>query len=83
MRSPRQWKWGPIGPLLGLIGLGVAGVYAHGLPLEAINRVATVDRDCADFSTKAEAQAYFVSQAPGDWHQLDADSDGQACESLP
>jgi hypothetical protein len=68
---------------LGLIGLGAAGLYAHGLPLDAINRIAIVDRDCADFSTEAEAQAFFLAQGSGDWHQLDADSDGRACEALP
>ncbi len=43
------------------------------------------DRDCSDFRTQAEAQAFF--EAAGgprkDPHRLDADSDGVACESLP
>jgi micrococcal nuclease len=38
------------------------------------------DLDCADFGTSAEAQAYLL---PGDPHGLDADGDGQACDSLP
>jgi len=43
------------------------------------------DKDCGDFKTHAEAQAFFISQGgPGsDPHRLDADHDGQACESLP
>jgi micrococcal nuclease len=38
------------------------------------------DVDCPDFSTSAEAQVYLL---PGDPHRLDADNDGQACDSLP
>jgi Excalibur calcium-binding domain len=39
------------------------------------------DRDCADFSTQSEAQAFF--EGPGsDPHGLDGDADGLACESL-
>lgn len=45
------------------------------------------DRDCSDFRTQAEAQAFFVAaqQATGqrDKHRLDSDADGIACESLP
>lgn len=41
------------------------------------------DRDCRDFKTHAEAQAFFESQGPGDPHKLDSNGDGQACESLP
>lgn len=43
------------------------------------------DKDCGDFATYAEAQAFFVSQGgPGsDPHRLDADKDGSACETLP
>lgn len=38
------------------------------------------DKDCSDFDTQAEAQRYLD---PGDPHDLDADDDGVACESLP
>lgn len=38
------------------------------------------DKDCDDFDTQAEAQRY---RDPGDPHDLDADDDGVACESLP
>jgi hypothetical protein len=42
-----------------------------------------VDRDCSDFSTQAQAQAFFQQQGPGDPHNLDGDGDGIACEELP
>jgi hypothetical protein len=38
------------------------------------------DVDCSDFSSSLEAQPYLL---PGDSHRLDADGDGQACDSLP
>lgn len=43
------------------------------------------DRDCSDFDTQKEAQAFY--EAAGgpkkDPHRLDPDKDGVACESLP
>lgn len=43
------------------------------------------DRNCSDFSSQAEAQAFF--EAAGgpeqDSHRLDGDGNGVACESLP
>ena len=41
------------------------------------------DRNCSDFATQAEAQAFFNAAGPGDPHRLDSDGDGVACESLP
>jgi hypothetical protein len=44
------------------------------------------DKDCPDFATQAEAQAYFKSIGGSASHnadRLDADSDGIACEDLP
>lgn len=43
------------------------------------------DRDCGDFATHAEAQAFFIAAGgPGsDRHRLDANRDGVACEALP
>lgn len=41
------------------------------------------DRDCGDFSTHAQAQAYFEANGPGDPSGLDRDGDGEACETLP
>lgn len=42
------------------------------------------DRDCGDFKTQAEAQAFFeAAGGPAqDPHRLDSNSDGVACESL-
>jgi micrococcal nuclease len=37
------------------------------------------DVDCSDFGSSAEAQSYLL---PGDPYRLDADRDGQACDSL-
>jgi len=41
------------------------------------------DRDCSDFSTQAEAQAFFEVAGADDPHRLDSDGDGVVCESLP
>ena len=40
------------------------------------------DRDCGDFATWEEAQAFFERAGPGDPHRLDRDRDGIACEWL-
>ncbi len=40
------------------------------------------DRDCGDFSTWEEAQAFYEAAGPGDPHRLDGDRDGIACEGL-
>ena len=47
--------------------------------------LAEEDKDCSDFVTKEEAQAFFISQGgpSNDPHRLDSDDDGIACESLP
>jgi micrococcal nuclease len=41
------------------------------------------DKDCGDFSTHAQAQAFFEAAGAGDPHRLDRDGDGLACETLP
>lgn len=42
------------------------------------------DKDCSDFATHEEAQAFMEAAGPGDPHRLDgSDGDGLACESLP
>ena len=41
------------------------------------------DRDCADFTTQAQAQEFFEASGSSDPHQLDGDGDGRACEDLP
>jgi hypothetical protein len=43
------------------------------------------DKDCADFSSQAEAQAYFEANGGSPTNNvdnLDADHDGQACEAF-
>lgn len=42
--------------------------------------VSSTDRDCDDFSSQAEAQAALDAD-PSDPERLDADDDGEACES--
>ena len=55
-----------------------------GLVAAAQPALAGVDRDCADFATQADAQAFMLASGPGDPHGLDgSDDDGLACESLP
>lgn len=53
--------------------------------LQADGAQAFADRDCSDFATQAEAQSFFISAGgpQRDPHNLDADGDGRACESLP
>jgi len=43
------------------------------------------DYNCDDFSTQAEAQAFFIKigGTGNDLYRLDGDKDGVACESLP
>ncbi len=43
------------------------------------------DYDCSDFYSQYEAQEFFESKGgPGsDYHNLDRDGDGVACETLP
>jgi hypothetical protein len=55
---------------IAFVGIGSAPAFA-------------VDKDCRDFSTQQEAQAFFEASRPGDPHNLDADNDGKACEHLP
>jgi hypothetical protein len=43
---------------------------------------AQMDRDCRDFATQAQAQAFYNSN-PADPSDLDRDNDGRACEWLP
>jgi len=65
--------------------LGV-GALLYNLPTAEqsarVNRLLAIptDRDCADFSTQAEAQLFFRRAGPGDPHRLDGNGDGRACE---
>lgn len=68
--------------------LGLLGLFAGALLVLCFVQSAMTrdDRDCPDFATKADAQAYFDERggSPGnDVDRLDADHDGIACESLP
>jgi competence protein ComEC len=49
------------------------------------SNISIADRDCSDFSTQAEAQAFFLANGGPDRdpHRLDGDNDGIACERLP
>jgi len=42
------------------------------------------DRDCGDFSSQVEAQSFFEAEGGpySDYHGLDRDEDGIACESI-
>ena len=41
------------------------------------------DKDCGDFSSQSEAQKFFEAEGgpSSDYHGLDRDKDGVACES--
>jgi len=56
-----------------------------GSPPLPSNHATQGDRDCSDFATQAEAQAFFLANGgpARDPHRLDGDRDGIACESLP
>lgn len=41
------------------------------------------DKDCNDFDTQRDAQAFFERRQPGDPHNLDDNGDAEACETLP
>ncbi len=58
---------------------------ATGLAHTSPSAGAKGDRDCGDFATQADAQAFFIAAGgPSlDPHRLDADRDGIACESRP
>jgi len=55
---------------------------SHSTPVrsESSRTTSAPDRDCADFSSQAEAQA-VLDDDPSDPERLDADDDGIACES--
>ena len=70
-----------LGAILAALAIATAGLVADGSPAAAARQHAAArDYDCADFSSQAEAQEYLL---PGDPYNLDADSDGVACESNP
>lgn len=51
-------------------------------PVAAAYTAPSVDRDCADFPTQEDAQAFFLANDPdADPHRLDRDGDRVACEA--
>jgi hypothetical protein len=69
---------------LTIIVVAVVSMLVVGLPPRSVTgALFFFDRDCRDFHTEREAQAFFEAAGPGDLHGLDADHDGRACEALP
>lgn len=61
---------------------GSTSTTSHGTSSSSSTRTApTQDRDCADFSSQADAQD-VLDDDPSDPERLDADDDGVACESF-
>lgn len=90
-RSPKRALQAAV--FWGLMGAAGAFAYELGLDEGLVDRIAqggtsatsggvSLDRDCADFTTWREAQAFFEQAGPGDPHRLDGDRDGIACERL-
>lgn len=67
------------------IAAAVAALVLAAAPTAAAVPASAADRDCADFSTQAAAQDYFLALGgPGsDPDRLDGDGDGVACEDNP
>lgn len=63
-----------------LVTLLVGGLTSVAGPAQAMG-----DKDCGDFATQAEAQAFYLANGgpAADPHRLDAEGDGLACETLP
>jgi hypothetical protein len=69
--------------VIGLIGWAVADSRQNDNTPSRPNQFSpSVDLDCADFSSQADAQQYYMAQV-GDPDGLDRDADGVACEALP
>lgn len=53
-------------------------------PVTVRSYASTGDYDCDDFSSQREAQQFFEDEGgpASDYHNLDRDGDGLACESL-
>jgi Excalibur calcium-binding domain len=65
---------------IGLVLGAAVAVFLIGLTAPGASAAQRRDYDCADFANQAEAEEYLL---PGDPYNLDADSDGIACEDLP
>lgn len=58
-----------------------AGVLTTGILVLFAGPAGAFDLDCADFASRAEAQAVYDAN-PDDPNDLDADDDGEACEDF-
>ena len=69
------------GLLASIVGIVIVGVSL----LAATPAQAFIDKDCGDFATQADAQAFYLNSGgpAADPHRLDAEGDGLACETLP
>ena len=63
-------------------GIAVAVLATGSIAFFASPAQASHGLNCDDFSSRAQAQAYF-DRHPGDPEGLDRDNDGQACETYP
>jgi endonuclease YncB( thermonuclease family) len=59
-----------------------AGAQSVSKGLWADYGISFVDRDCRDFRTWQEAQAFFGGAGPGDLHRLDRNKNNVACDRL-
>lgn len=82
-RARDAWEWYLSLVLLAKAAWAAAAVLAV-LFLGAWTVAQVWDRDCKDFRTQADAQRFWhLNGGPIlDFHHLDGDSDGRACESL-
>lgn len=81
---PRRWLAVGGSALIAGVAVALALVFALGSGDGDSDAVPFADRDCADFSSWAEAQAFY-EEAGGpasDPHSLDPDGDAVACERL-
>ncbi|MFR9806391.1 excalibur calcium-binding domain-containing protein [Pseudonocardia sp. RS010] len=60
----------------------VSAALLFGATAPALAQPAAGDRNCSDFDTWRAAQDFFEAAGSGDWHNLDEDGDGIACETL-
>lgn len=71
-------------PLTALRLIGALTLAASLIWLAGSSTAIAADKDCSDFSSQAEAQAFFDAHNPSqDPHNLDGDGDGRVCETLP
>lgn len=76
---------GTVQPLLGAFNGGLPGRWTCGSQPPPVPGNPGDTKNCADFATRAQAQAWFDTYYPayGDVAKLDADNNLIVCESLP